>query len=312
MKNIILIGTNFFAAQILEKLIKKKYKIICTITKPSNKIGRGQKIQPYPIKIISNKYNITCITEEKINSIESENNIKSLSPNLIILVDYGEKIEKNIIDIPPQGIINIHPSILPKFRGPTPIQSAILNGEKETGVSIIKINNKIDSGNILNIMTYEIKKKDTYKKLLNKLAHLAIKCLVKTLKDIKNNTIVELIQKKENATYTQKIDDTFYKINWKDTAQNIERKVRALTGIKYPFTIFKNEKIKIIEVKIIKKKIVSNIGRIKNINNNGIDIATQENIIRIKKLQFQGRKIITVKDMLNAKKEFFKINDFFE
>ncbi|HIH2762745.1 MAG TPA: methionyl-tRNA formyltransferase [Candidatus Azoamicus sp.] len=311
MKKIILIGTNNFAAKILESLIKKKIKIMSTITKPDNKIGRGQKINKYPVKIVSEKYLIPCITEENINSLKSEKKIKKLVPDLIILVDYGKKIKKNIINIPKNGIINIHPSILPKLKGPTPMQTAILHGEKETGVSIIKINNKIDSGNILNIMKYKIKENDTYEKLFKNLSSLAIKCLIKTIKDIKNNKIIELIQNKDEETYTKKLNNEIYEINWNETALNIERKIKALTGIKYPFTTFKNEKIKIVYVKIIKKNIISKPGTIKNINKNGIDVTTKENLIRIKKLQFQGKKIITIKDILNSKKNLFKINDFF-
>lgn len=310
MKRIILIGTSNFAAKILENLIKKKYKITCTITKPDNKIGRGHKISPHPIKIISYKHKIKCIEENNINSIVSEENLKNLFPSLIILVDYGEKIEKNIIDIPKYGIINIHPSLLPKLKGPTPIQTAILNGDTETGISIIKINNKIDSGNILNIMKYKIKKNDTYEKLFKNLSKLAMKCLIKTIKDIKNNKITEIVQKEEDATYTKKINNDFYKINWMDTAQNIERKIRALTGIKYPYMTVKDEKIKVTYVKIIKKNILLKPGLIKNISKNGIDVTTKENLIRIKKLQFQGKKIITVKDMLNAKKNLFIKNEF--
>lgn len=312
MKKIILIGTNNFAAKILEKLIKKKYNILCTITKEDNKIGRGQKITEYPVKKLSKEKSILCLTPNDINSLESEKNIQQLKPNLIILVDYGDKIKENIINIPKYGIINLHPSILPKFKGPTPIQTAILNGEKETGVSIIKINNKIDSGNILNIMKFEIKKNDTYEKLFKKLNNLAIKCLIKTLKEIKTNTLIETIQNENDATYTQKIDKLFYKIDWNDTALNIERKIKSLTGIKYPFTTFKNEKIKIVYAKMIKKNIIIKPGLIKNINKNGIDIITKENILRIKKIQFQGKKVITIKDILNSKKDFFKINDFFE
>ncbi len=309
MKKIILIGTNIFASKILENLIKRKYEIICTITKNDKKFGRGQKLTEYPVKTVSKKNLIQYMTPNDINSLDSEINIKKLNPDLMILVDYGYKINENIITIPKYGIINIHPSILPKLKGPTPIQTAILNGETETGISIIKINNKIDSGNILNIMKLKIKKNDTYEKLFKKLSNLAVKCLTKTLNEIKNNTIIETIQNKNDSTYTTKIDKFFLKINWNDTALNIERKIKSLTGIKYPFTTFKNEKIKIIYAKTIKKNIILRPGLIKNINKNGIDVITKEYILRIKKIQFQGKKIITIKDLLNNKKDFFKKND---
>lgn len=311
MNPIIFLGTNDFAANILEKLIKKKIKISHTLTKPDNKFGRGLKITEYPVKVISKKYSIPCLQIENINSIESSKLIKSLNPNLILMIEYGVKIKKNIIKIPNVGILNLHPSILPDLKGPTPIQTAILNGYTETGVSVIKINNKIDSGNILNIIKCKLNKNETYITLQKKLIILSVKCIINTLALLKKNKIIEIIQDPKKSSYTQKIDKDYFKIDWEDKAINIERKIRSLTGFKYPFTTFKEEKIKVIYVKIIKKNIKSNPGTIIKINNNGVDVKTSDYLIRIKKLQFHGKNIITIKDMLNSKKSFFNIGETF-
>lgn len=312
MKNIIFIGTNNFAAKILEKLIKNKVKINSTFTKPDAKKGRGQKISPYPVKIISEKSNIKCFTQKNINSKTSIKIIKNLSPDIILMTEYGEKIADEIINIPKYGILNIHPSILPKLRGPTPIQTAILTGEKETGVSIIKINNKIDSGLILNIMKYKIKKYDTYITLMKKLSVLSVKCIIQTLNGIKYKKITPYKQNENDATITIKIDKSFYKINWNDTAINIERKIRALSGIKYPFTFLKNMQIKIAYVKILKKKCISTPGIIINITKYGIDVSTKNGLIRIKKIQFQGKNVNDIKNIVNSNTNFFNIGEKFE
>ncbi len=312
MKNIIFIGTNNFAALILEKLIKKNLHITYILTKQDNKIGRGQKTQSYPVKKIAEKYKKNYKTIQSINAETCTNLIKDLSPKLIIVTDYGEKINNDIIKIPQYGILNIHPSILPKLRGPTPIQTAILNGDKETGVSIIKINNKIDSGSILNIMKCKINKNDTYTTLNKKIVSLSLKCLITVIKNIKNNKLTEVLQNENEATYTKKFDINFFKIIWKDTAINIERKIKALTGIKYPSTYIKNIQIKIINGKVLKKHAKKCPGTILNLSKYGIDIATKDRVIRIKNIQFQGKKINHIKNILNSNKNLFKIGEKFD
>lgn len=312
MKNIIFIGTNNFAALTLEKLIKKNINITYIITKPDSKIGRGQKITSHPVKIIAEKYNINYKTYKNINTKKSLTLIEKISPQLIIVVEYGIKLNAKLIKISKHGIINAHPSILPKLRGPTPIQTAILNGDKETGISIIKINDKIDSGNILNIIKCKIKETDTYIKLFKKLVTLSFKCIIKTIKDIKKNKIQIITQNETEATYTQKFTNSFFKINWNDTAINIERKIKALTGIKYPYSILKDNQIKIVNGKTLKKHIPLKPGTITNVNKYGIDIATKKGIIRINSIQFQGKKVNHIKNILNSKKDLFKIGEKFD
>lgn len=314
MNNIIFLGTNNFAASILKNLIKKNIKIKNIITKCDKKIGRGQNIKSYPVKNIAIKNKINIYTIKTINNTETNNLIKKINPQLIIMTEYGEKINKDVIKIPKYGIINVHPSILPKFRGATPIQQAIINGESETGVSIIEINENIDSGYILNIEKCKINDNDTYLSLSKKLIKLSIKCLIKTFNEIKKNTIIKKIQNNIKSVYAFKLKKIFYTINWDDTAININRKIRSVYGIKKLNSKIHNYEIKIIETKVIKKykNKVAEPGTIINVNKFGIDVMTSNQIIRIKKLQFPGKKINLTKDILNSKKNLFKIGFKFE
>lgn len=312
MKKIIFIGTKEFASYILEKMIEKKYDIICSITKNDKNMGRGLKKKAHPVKTISIKNNINVLTTENIN--EENLNIKNLNPEIIIVTEYAEKIKNEIIKIPKYGIINIHPSILPALRGATPIQSAILNGLDETGVSIIKINEKYDEGNILNQQKCKINKKDTYNSLSKKLKKIAANLLFKTLKQIEKNDHIEKSQNIKNKTYTKKLEKNFYSINWNDSANLIDRKIRSTFNITKHYSFIENIFINIIEAIPLKKNITSTCvpGTIIKNSKHGIDVKTGLGLLRIKKIQFPGKKINIIKDVLNSKSYLFKIGNIFK
>ncbi|HFL8824098.1 MAG TPA: methionyl-tRNA formyltransferase [Candidatus Azoamicus sp. OHIO1] len=309
----IFIGTNHFAAKILEDLIKKNI-INHIFTKPDNKIGRGQKLTPYPVKIVGEKYKIDTCTQKSINNKNIINNIKKLAPDLIITCEYSEKICKKIIDIPKLGTINIHPSLLPKYRGPAPIENAILNNEKETGISIIKINEFIDSGDIIAMATCKILKKDTYESLTKKLIKLSNKQLLCLISRFKKDKIISIKQNENNATYAPKIEKKDFKINWNDTANNINNKIRALSGKRYANSNINNTYIKILNSTIINNILLKNNkpGYIIKIGKLGIDVSTKDNVLRIKKLQISGRRPITAKEILNSKQKVFTIGNKFD
>lgn len=311
MKNIIFVGTKDFAGYILEKMIKKKYTIICSITKNDKNMGRGLKKNSHQVKKISQKYNIHTLTTDNINNEEIK--IKNLNPDIMIVVEYFEKIKKNIITIPTYGIINIHPSLLPNLRGATPIQSAIINGLNKTGVSIIKIDEKYDNGNIINTLTCNITKNDTYDSLSKRLKKLSVKLLFKTLKEMQTKTNKEERQNIANISITKKFEKNFYLINWQDTAAVINKKIRSTYSIAKHHSFIENNYINIIETAVLKKKInmLYPSGTIIKTSKYGIDVKTQCGILRIKKIQFPGKKINIIKDVLNSKSYLFKIGNIF-
>lgn len=306
MQNIIFLGTNNFALNVLKRLLIKNIKIKQIITKNDNKFGRGLIIREHVVSEFSQELNIPVYKTENINNKHARTFINNLNPDIIIMVEYGIKIKNYIIKIPKYGIINIHPSILPKFKGPIPIQHTILNNEKETGVSIIKINAKIDSGNILNIEKIKIIKGENYINLSKKLANLSVKCLLHVFNQIKNNTLREIEQEKNNNFYAYKINDNFCKINWEESAEEINKKIRAFYGIKKFYTTLDSYNIKILECKVIKSYKKHAPGEIIDLNKYGLDIMTGSNILRIRKMQFSGKKINKISDILNSKKNLFK------
>lgn len=308
---IIFLGTNFFAASVLEYLIKKKINIDLVLTKSDKNFGRNLKLNSYPTKNISLKYFLNYKEIASINLECTELFLKNYKPDLIIVVEYGEKISSSIIKIPKYGIFNIHPSILPSLRGSSPIEYAILKNLSVSGVSVININNEIDAGDIINLKIFSLTKKDTYDSILKKIIYFSFKSLTEIFFAI-NKSNIFFSEQIGKLSYTKKISKIYYKINWFDCAKNIDSKIRSTIFLKKHSTFFNNHFINIIESKV-KKMLIKNVvpGTILKISSNGIYVSTKKNVIIIKKIQLSGKKINNIKDILNSNNMFFKIYDFF-
>lgn len=307
------LGTNFFASSILELLLKKNYIINYVLTKKDAKFGRGLKLQSYPVKKIAIKYKLNILEINSINSYNTSLFLKKKNIELVIVVEYGEKIQHNIINIPKMGFINIHPSLLPDLRGSTPIQHAIIKGYNKTGISLIQINEKLDAGNIFYKKICFIKPHDTYDSLSKKLGQISANIILFNIINIKQIKNIYITQNETEVSYACKLDKSFYKINWYVPAININRNIRSTYNIKKHFTKINNYFINIIETSVIKNfnNHFEQPGYIMNISKYGIDVITQKHILRIKKFQMVGKKIKNVIDFLNEKKKIFKIGDIF-
>ncbi len=247
-RKIIFIGTSSFAITTLEELIENGYEILAVITAPDKPVGRKQELTPSPIKEIALKYNLLTFQPEKISEVEKE--ISQLKPDLIITSSYGQIIPKNILDIPKKESLNLHPSLLPKYRGPSPIQTAILNGEKVTGITIIKMDEKMDHGPIIAQQETNINPDDTYESLEDKLSEEITKLLIEILPRYFKNKIQPEIQDESRATYTKILTRDDGKIDLKENAEEIERKVRAFSPWPGTWTEINNQRVKILKVKI--------------------------------------------------------------
>ncbi|WP_343189876.1 methionyl-tRNA formyltransferase [Buchnera aphidicola] len=301
---IVFAGTTSFSEKYLKSLIKSNHKIMQTITK-KEKIKKN-----FPSKIIytSKKYSIPIIYNTNLKDKNIIKKIKKNNPDIMIIVAYGIKIPKEMINIFPLKAINVHPSILPKWKGPAPIQRSILHGDKLTGISIILINNKFDSGKILKKKTCKISKKDTFKSLSKKLCNVGIKSMFLLLKNIfKKHKKYKKINKIKNNLYASKINKIETKLNWKKTAKFLERSVRAFFPKPGTYFIYKKKRIKVTSSKeiILKKNYLH--GEIVKISKHGICVGTKKNCFLIKKIQFEGKNIINSLDIYNGYKNFFTI-----
>ncbi|WP_343189016.1 methionyl-tRNA formyltransferase [Buchnera aphidicola (Chaitoregma tattakana)] len=303
---IVFAGTTDFAEKYLSALVKSKHKIVYVMTK---KISIKNK---YISKLINNclKNSIPMILEKNLNNNKIVKKIQKKKPDIMIIVAYGIKIPQNIIKIFPMKALNIHPSILPKWRGPAPIQRAILNGDRKTGVSIISINQKFDSGNILNIKTCKIYKNDTFLSLSKKLCNIGIKSMFISLINIfKRKKTLKQKTDKTKYFYAHKISRHETKINWNNTAKYLERSIRAFYPSPGSYFFFKKKRIKVFQSEVFINSKEYSCGKIIKILKDGIYISTKKNCLIIKKIQFEGKKMINSIDIYNGYKNFFQIGE---
>ncbi len=293
MSNIVFFGTPEFAVPILKKLIKSNFKIKAVFTQPPRRSNRGQKILKSHIHLFAEKYNLNIRVPEKL--INEETYLKNLNCDLALVVAYGQIIPSHFLKFCKHGYINIHASLLPKYRGAAPIQRSIMNFEKNTGISFMKINEKLDSGPVSNIYKMKIQKNENSLSLSQRLSKLASKKIVENLNLIISGEARFIDQDDSISTYANKIDKTESKINWKKKADEIIAQINGL----YPNAWFKfqDERYKILECD--KSELQGNPGHVLN---NDLTVACGINSIAIKKIQRQGKKPQNIKEFILGNK----------
>ncbi|WP_343188144.1 methionyl-tRNA formyltransferase [Buchnera aphidicola (Ceratoglyphina bambusae)] len=304
---ILFAGTTKFAQKHLKALIKSRHKISLVITK-QNKFYK-KNIYSSPVEKTSIKNSIPTISPKNIENKKIIKIIKKYLPDIMIVVAYGKKIPKKIINMFPLKAINIHPSLLPKWKGAAPIQRAILNGDKKTGISTILINNKFDSGDIINKIDCKISKKDTFFSLSKKLEKIGIKSMFLSLINIfKKNKIKKQKQEIKN-TYAKKIDKLETRLIWKKSVNFLERSIRAFYPIPGNYFYFKKKRIKVFKSSISLKFKKYLFGEILKVSKNGVYIGAKNGCLIIKKIQFPGKKIINSIEIYNGYKNFFNVGE---
>ena len=314
---IIFIGTPKFGAIILEGLIKNNYKSILVITAPDKPVGRKKVLTPLEVKLVAQKYKISILQPEKVSNIKGQ--LSNIKPDLIICAAYGQILPKEILEIPKYGCLNIHPSLLPKYRGASPIQTAILNGDKETGITIYIMDEKMDHGKIVSSIKYPRRRtfgslqgkkllSDIYYEDLEKnLAELSIKLLIETIPKWVKGEIKAKPQDESKASYTKIIKKEDGKIDWSKSAQEIEQQIRAFHPWPASFTFWskngKNLQMKILEADILKSNQKSPIGKV-ILSDKKILVKCKKDFLIIKKLQIQGKKPMNSEDFLRGNSAF--------
>jgi len=295
--NIVFMGTPKFSVPTLDLLIKNKFNIVKVYTQPPKKSKRGQKINSSPIEEYCKKNKVSFRNPKILNSEKEFKNFKELSANLIIVVAYGKIIPKNFLKIIKFGFINIHASLLPKWRGAAPIQRAIMNGDKNIGVSIMKIEEKLDTGPVLASREFELDKNSTHGETEKKLSLEGANLLIQNLKDIENGNSKFINQDHSQATYAKKIEKSETKINWSTNVNKVLRSIHGLSPI--PGAWFEHEKERF---KILRAKISSENGKPGHVLDENLTIGCGSGSIQILELQRQGKNKQTTKEFLLGKK----------
>lgn len=295
-------GTPEFACPTLEKLINDpEFDIVAVYCRQPQIAGRGHKITNSPIHQLALQHNLTVITPKTLRDPERQQEFINLEADAAVVVAYGLILPQEILDGTKLGCINIHPSLLPKWRGASPIQRPIIAGDKETGITIIQMDKGVDSGDMIYQEKITLNQSETYKELADDLSSLGAEILVKTLKNLRDGKCEPVKQDDNLACYAKKIDKAECKIDWQDSAEEIERKIRGLNGSLEAHFIHNDEKIKIFSAKIIDKS--SNEHPAGTIIDDRLSIQCGKGIIQPQILQRQGRKVIPLQDFLQGFKK---------
>jgi methionyl-tRNA formyltransferase len=255
LKKIVFMGTPIFSVPILKSLYQNGYPISVVYTQPPQKSQRGQKINKSPIQGISETLNIACRTPSSLkNNKEEYEYLKKLKADIAIVVAYGQIVPNDFLGLTKKGFINIHASLLPRWRGAAPIQRSIMNLETKTGISIMKIGEKLDTGPICNSYQVKITNKDTSESLSEKLSSLAAEKILENIDDILEDNIEFVEQDHGKATYASKIEKKEGQINWNESAESIVGKINGLNPNPGAFFVYKGERYKILKAEVTPKE----------------------------------------------------------
>lgn len=296
---IIFMGTPDFAVVALEEIIEHGFEVIGVVTQPDRAKGRGKKVQYTPVKQLAVAHNIPVFQPETAKDDDFIQTLRRLKPDCIVVAAYGNILPKELLEMPRYGCINIHASLLPKYRGSAPIHWAVLNGEEKAGITIMKMDEGLDTGDML--LKDEVEVGDmTTGELHDILAKMGGELIVKALKNIESNSIKPTKQNDEEATYASMIDKKMGQIDWSKSAEEIKRLVLGLNPWPIAYTNYEGTVMKIWEVEVLSQ--ISNVphGTITSVSKNGIEVATGNKTIRIKKIQFPNKKAVTVDEYLRG------------
>lgn len=313
---VIFAGTPQFAVPFLDALINSPHELLAVYTQPDKPSGRGLQLTPSPVKKQALTYQLPIYQPVNFRAIAERRQLQQLEPDILIDVAYGVLLPPEVLSIPRFGCINVHPSLLPRWRGAAPIQRSILAGDAITGVTIMQMDKGLDTGNILQQQVITVDNTDTTTSLSDKLIKLGIDLLLDTLQKIQTHSCISIQQEDQYSTYATKITKEEAKINWQKNAAEIDRMIRAFNPWPVAYSEIERHTVRIWQAIPIAEydrqtELTKIPGSIIAAGKNGIDVTTGSGILRILQLQLPGKKVLPVKDILNAHADLFAIGKVF-
>lgn len=311
---IIFMGTPDFAVEALEALLRAGYEVAAVVTKPDKEKGRDRKVQFSPVKECARSHALTVLQPVKIKAPEAVEELRKYEADIFVVAAFGQILSKEILEMPRYGCINIHASLLPKYRGAAPIQYAILNGDKITGVTIQQMAEGIDTGDILMAKEISIEKDETGGSLFEKLSVLGAELLLKTLQKIEAGEIVPVRQKEEDATHVHMLTKEMGQIDWEKEAVVLERLVRGMNPWPSAYCTYKEKSLKIWVAEVAleeqkegnthrgifrhKEEKEAHPGEALHVTKDSIYVQTGKGTLVLKEVQLAGKKRMPVRDFL--------------
>lgn len=293
-------GTPEAAALTLERLLTGPDRVVGVVTQPDRPSGRGQRETSSPVRRIAERHRIPVLAPEKIRDLDFLSNLKGWAPELIVVVAYGRILPSSILDLPPQGCLNVHYSLLPKYRGAAPIAWAILGGEEKSGVTTMRLVEKMDAGPILFQEEVPLAPDETAASLEAKLIPIGARLLLETIHRLKDGSILPKPQREEEVTYAPILKKEDGKIDWSQPAKAIERRVRALYPWPSAYTYLKGKLLKIYRAAVITVEERGASGEIVRADRQGLWVATGHGVLSLEEVQLENRKRLPTAEFLKG------------
>lgn len=296
---VVFMGTPDFSVPALEN-IAKKYEVVAVVTQQDRPKGRGHKMQYTPVKEKAIELEIPVYQPKRVKDHEFVDILKTLKPDVIVVIAFGQILSKEILELPKYGCINVHASLLPIYRGAAPIQWAVINGDKKSGVTTMYMAEGLDTGDIIDTSEIVLDEKETGGSLFDKLADLGGKLILNTLDKLETGTATRTRQDDARSTYAGKITKELGKIDFTKSAAEIERLIRGLNPWPSAFTYMDDKMLKIWNADVLEETVEEDPGTITEVNKKFIKVATGEGYLLLKEIQLEGKKRMNVTSFLNG------------
>lgn len=300
MIRIVYMGTPDFAVEPLEAIIKAGYEVAAVVTQPDKQKGRGKEVKMTPVKECALRHGIPVFQPVKIKEPEAVAELEKYQADLFVVAAFGQLLSEEILNMPEYGCINIHASLLPAYRGAAPIQWAVLNGEKESGVTIMQMDKGLDTGDMLLKRSVELSPKETGDSLHDKLMHLGAELIVEALPKLEKGELVPEKQKDELSSYAKKLTKAMGQIDWFKDAVSLERWIRGLNSWPSAYTFFGGKTLKIWEAQVAEENGAQKAepGQVVSVSREGFTVACGQGALQILSLQLEGKKRVLTREFL--------------
>ena len=302
---IIFAGTPDFAARHLDALLTSEHEVVGVFTQPDRPAGRGNKLTPSPVKTLALEHGIPVFQPKSLRPAESQQLVAELNADVMVVVAYGLILPQAVLEMPKLGCINVHGSLLPRWRGAAPIQRSLWAGDSQTGITIMQMDIGLDTGNMLHKIECDIEPQDTSATLYNKLAELGPTGMLATLQQLAEGTARPEVQDEALVTYAEKLSKEEARLDWSLSAKQLERCIRAFNPWPMSYFVIDEQPVKVWQAEALDQQISAQPGTIIAAGKAGIQVATSDGILNILQLQPAGKKAMSVQDILNSRREWF-------
>jgi methionyl-tRNA formyltransferase len=301
---IIFAGTPDFAARHLDALLASEHQVVGVFTQPDRPAGRGNKLTPSPVKVLAQAHDIPVFQPKSLKPEENQHLVADLQADIMVVVAYGLILPKSVLDMPRLGCINVHGSLLPRWRGAAPIQRSLWAGDTETGVTIMQMDVGLDTGDMLHKLACPITHEDTSASLYDKLAQLGPQGMLVTLDLLANGNAQPEVQNEELVSYAEKLSKEEARLDWSLSAAQLERCIRAFNPWPMSYFLVDDQPVKVWQASVLPHQ-NKQPGEIIQADKHGIQVATADGVLNLLSLQPAGKKAMPAQDLLNSRREWF-------